>query len=312
MRLVGLFGHLDPLYSAVVLYEEREDRKKERIIHEAAFTGTNSEEKIETMYAELISEADMDREDLHHFQKRLKQWRNQEQDTCLVASRKKTEYAKSEQILHNRFGDGWLRLSEDARICLVSARTLLFSTEEYEGKGFDYSGISITASSALEYQLKTVFYTPLLERFHKQYNNLKDWPKAFFRTKKRDGDNSFVEFTLGTLPYILGIHDPKWFSDDQKSIVTDFLKDIIREDVYRDKSVYCALTEPLQLPGFVSEQSLLSIIEDIRLKYRNPAAHTARVEREAAQSCYRAVAGVEDDMNQIESALELLLFILKP
>lgn len=312
MILIGVFGHYDPLSEAAVSTEKDSDIQIERLVYQGVIKGTIRPEQIKSVYAELAAVSATQREELRRNEAFFTEYCIQQEEATKCAAQRisSDEYTQSEETLCRRFGDNWQRLCEDARICLVSARTMLHFTARYEARGFDYSGVSITASSALEYELKKVFFTPLIQRFQEKYCNRYDWPKAFFKKKKRDSEDALTDFTLGTLPYILGVNNPESFSAEQKRIVTDFLTDIIREEVY-EKSVYSALTKPLFLPGFHSEKSFLDITEEIRDKYRNPAAHTVRVNRESAQSCYQVVAGVEDDLTKVESALEVLLFLLK-
>ena len=85
------------------------------------------------------------------------------------------------------FGTKWDQLMPSSQTSLISAGVLLKKCSDINTPQFDYSGICICATSALEAELKRVFFSGLIGYMASNYGNLehdnpddiyRDWPDA--------------------------------------------------------------------------------------------------------------------------------------
>ena len=210
---------------------------------------------------------------------------------------------EEENHLQNVFGNIWNRLLPSTQTSLISAGVLWNLCANISVAGFDYSGIIIAATSALESELKRVFYTdfqtymvetygdPLKQTAEKTYAV---WPERLLSKTKVEYDNEISRgsaslpqladsFTMGTLPYMF--YDK---NASQKSLLQnrmkEYLKTIVRAEYYG---------APLKaFNDYADENNFVRQCESIRTLYRNPAGHVDVLSRESAEECYTRVVGV--------------------
>ncbi|MCD8097958.1 MAG: hypothetical protein LUE31_07990 [Lachnospiraceae bacterium] len=213
------------------------------------------------------------------------------------------EVGEEETHLQGIFGGTWNRLLPETQSSLISAGVLWKLCTDISAERFDYSGIVITATSALESELKRVFYTGFQQYMVEHYGDptqqdanktYQVWPeKLLSKTKKRyrqeaaSGEAELPSlndhFTLGTLLHLFSDKNAK-----QEEILVnrmgEYLRTVVREEYCGDPVK--AFTDPDKSDNFVQQ------CENIREDYRNPAGHTAVLDRESAKECYTKVVGV--------------------
>lgn len=232
------------------------------------------------------------------------------------------------------FGQAWDKLLPTSKTSLISAGVLWKSCAEIkDNEDFDFSGICISATSALENELKRHFFIGFQKYLEKNYGTpsdeeweetFKNWPEIVLSTTKYEYERSLrnpakfkrpslnvgTNFTLGSVPFVLGVWRKKNMSDDQFSLLLDrmdeYLQTIVKER-YRQNA-------RIAFVGNGKEDSFVNKCERIRLEYRNKAAHVDVVTRRQAEGCYRAVIGkmdAYDHTTNITGALLELFSILK-
>lgn len=219
---------------------------------------------------------------------------------------------EEEKHLRNVFGNTWSRLLPSTQSSLISASVLWNLCANISVAGFDYSGIIIAATSALESELKRVFYTDFQTYMLSKYGNPQTqsaertyafWPERLLSKTKAEYDNEMSRgsaslpqladsFTMGTLPYM--------FKDDKnpnqqgvlRKRMREYLQAIVLEDVlkkYTDNSY----SDPLKVfNNYSDDYNFVRQCESIRTFYRNPAGHVDVMSRESAEECYTRVVGV--------------------
>lgn len=210
-----------------------------------------------------------------------------------------TEVDVEEKQLKGMFGAYWDDLDEYTRKSLVSAKVFLSNCSQASYSGLDYSGVVISATSALENELKLRFHTGYQKYLRSRFqNNFSRWPESMRFELKKGGFAEDKKFTLGSMPAIFGgktrKENPKtgdmW--REQKHIsITD--REIL------DKYLHTILVNPQEdnIDTFLKEHNGVSFIdrcEDIRCVYRNKAAHTDTLSIEAARECCRDIFEVVD------------------
>lgn len=243
-------------------------------------------------------------------------------------------FVEETRHLASLFGQAWKKLLPTSRTSLISAGVLWKSCAEIkDDKDFDFSGICISATAALENELKRYFYTGFQRYLEKIYGSpsdekweetFKNWPEAVLSTSKYEYERALKNptkfkkpilragtiFTLGSMPFLLGLWRGKNVSDDQFSLLMDrmdeYLKTIVK-DIYQTDA-RLVFVENGKKDSFVNK------CERIRREYRNKAAHVDVVTKIQAEDCYRAVIGkidAYDHTANITSALLELFSILK-
>lgn len=210
---------------------------------------------------------------------------------------------EEENHLQNVFGNTWKRLLPSTQTSLISAGVLWNLCANISVAGFDYSGIIIAATSALESELKRVFYTEFQTYMVATYGDPSKqdaektyafWPERLLSKTKVEYDNEISRgvaslpqladsFTMGTLPYMF--YDK---NTSQKSLLQnrmkEYLKTIVRAEYYG---------APLKaFNDYADENNFVRQCESIRTLYRNPAGHVDVLSRESAEECYTRVVGV--------------------
>lgn len=201
-----------------------------------------------------------------------------------------------ENKLKNIFGDYWDRLDAFTRKALVSARVFLANSDPIALGGLDYSGVCISACSALEQELKLRFFIGYKEylkgKFRNDYSN---WPSSMRYTRPNGSLTENATFTIGSMPAIFGSKQRneetgKRF-DNKKMSVTPEEKALLNEyikTIMNDKGTDIQAFFKTDSTGL----SFLDRCEDVRCVYRNTAAHTESLSIETATECCRDVIGV--------------------
>lgn len=214
------------------------------------------------------------------------------------------------------FGSKWQQLMASSQTSLVSAGTLLKKCADINTPNFDYSGICICATSALEAELKRIFFNGLIDYMIKKYGNpekekpdeiYRNWPDALLTVPSfqyERNPNSRVTivdlFTMGKLPYLFG-ETGKLSGDNKirsyqlqqsemmKMRMSEYLQTIV-ETQYKDIS-YEKFYGSGVIDGRVTSQagSFVWKCEKIRNDYRNKAAHVNVMTGNEATSCYQSV-----------------------
>lgn len=218
------------------------------------------------------------------------------------------------------FGSLWDRFLPATQTSLISAGVLWKLCADIDKKGFDFSGIIIAAASALESELKRVFYTGFQEFMVKRYGNPETmaaqdvyavWPERLLSKTKKEYAREAAEgtcpvvkpgnsFTMGTLPFMF--YDRKKAKKVLLQLrMKEYLRTIVREEYY---------AKPLKAFNDYSDpDNFVHRCEQIRGNYRNPAAHTEVIDRGKAVECYSRVIGKVDTYRHLVEVQGLLMML---
>ena len=207
--------------------------------------------------------------------------------------------------LKKRFGPYWSKLLDTTRASLISAAVIWKRCADIVDTKFDYSGVCISATSALEIELKKIFFDDFKAYIVKTYcqpseTNWREtfdiWPELLLDTTKEKFEQALAEnstpqihisndFTMGTLPYLFGRQGSYVTELQSKMIHTrmnEYLATIVKRK-YIDSPILA-----------FSDESTTSFIQEcskIRKKFRNPAAHLKSIDKSNAKTCLDKIAG---------------------
>lgn len=208
---------------------------------------------------------------------------------------KSVSVEKEEAMLKGMFGEHWLKLDMYTRKSLLSARVLFNQCKGPELASLDHSGVVVSATSALENELKCRLFTGF-QTFMKNKlgtSNYAEWPELLvFRNKKGDVLLN-KSFPLGSLPYLFE------GSDKDKEYLSEYLNSILSEQ-YVDKGLLAFTAIKTGGDTFVNK------CEKIRVSFRNAAAHTGLVDRTKAEACCNAIIGPNEASEKIGQVQGLL------
>lgn len=197
-----------------------------------------------------------------------------------------------ENSLRGVFGDYWECLNDYTRKSLVSARVFLTGGSSFSHATLDYSGVVISATSALELELRLRFFDGykayLRNRFKGDYTK---WPRSMVY----DGRTENSLFTIGSLPGIFGsrqrdnngkrFYNKKMYvTPAEKNLLNDYLKTILYSSGDDIDTFF---------KTGINGLDFLDRCEDVRCLYRNSAAHTDSLSIEEAAACCRDIIGID-------------------
>ena len=223
---------------------------------------------------------------------------------------------KEREGLQMLFGERWKYLLPSSQISLVSAGALLTRCADINTPDFDFSGICICATAALEAELKRVFFDGLLNYMVKNYGNpenvdldeiYKYWPDVLLTATKLQysrGTNSRVRkanhFTMGNLPFLFGetgrLSDIPAIQNNQleqaemmRTRMSEYLATIV-VDYYKSTPYEVFYLKNDREDRYVCQPGcFVWKCERIRENYRNKAAHVNVMSEEEASSCYQSI-----------------------
>lgn len=223
---------------------------------------------------------------------------------------------KEREGLRMLFGERWQYLLSSSQTSLVSAGALLKRCADINTPDFDFSGICICATAALEAELKRVFFDGLLNYMVNNYGNpgtddsneiYKCWPDVLLTVPKFQyvrGTNSKLRkvnhFTMGNLPFLFGetgrLSDVPAIRTNQleqaemmKARMSEYLSTIVL-DYYKAAPYEAFYLKSSREDRFTCQPGcFVWKCEQIRENYRNKAAHVNVMSEEEASSCYQSI-----------------------
>lgn len=221
---------------------------------------------------------------------------------------------KETEELRMLFGGIWNKLLPTTQASLISARVLWQSCIGITREDFDYSGICISSTSALECELRRWFYVGYQEYLIKVAGNPSEmdpsdvwnaWPEELlnmdrktYRKMVEDGRCSpMIElgdaksFTMGKLPYLFWNKKNRVTRDRMK----EYLDTIFKEEYRQKPGGTIGTVDWIDFRSYKRDpHSFISDCDNIRDAYRNPAAHSGIVCRSDAEICCQRVIGRVD------------------
>lgn len=211
---------------------------------------------------------------------------------------KATDVAACDKIadsLKNIFGENWYKLDGYTQNALITGEYTFDYLNNSKLNNLDFSGVCIYVCSALEHQLKQVLFVGLQNYLENSDEEIAGWPRNLIHTDRQSGEVSRNDgrwLTLGFIPFYLGLKESDKIDKKLNGVLEKYLKVITGN------------------PDFTVEDNMKNIvdrIEKVTVKYRNPAAHTARVDRELANDCLEKIVGRNEASQRIETVKGLLL-----
>lgn len=219
------------------------------------------------------------------------------------------------------FGDKWQYVMKSSQTSMISSAVLLCRCSDITAPDFDWSGVCICCTAALEAELKRVFFDGLLDFMVVNYGEpcnenadeiYDNWPDAllsipryqFWSSTDRNLKRA-EHFTMGNLPFLFGETGKlstkenirrnqlaqsqlmrKRMTEYLSTIVFDYYKEIPYEAFYIGESAGNRFTN--------QEGCFVWKCEQIRKKYRNKAAHVNVMTEQEAASCYQSIITKRD------------------
>ncbi|SEI98176.1 DUF2075 family protein [Lachnospiraceae bacterium A10] len=172
----------------------------------------------------------------------------------------------------------WDKLSDLSKKCLISAEIVFHDLKDYN-QLFDFSGVCVQVSKAVEYELANRYLTQYVDYLTRKYrSNLMDRiPKSLLN------ENGAIKtaniYTLGDVRFTVGM-------DSYGNIKNNY--------VYRQFSYYAKdkmIKDTQNIQPILSEH--IQIIHKIKEDYRNKAAHKSSIDVVTAKECIDYVVETE-------------------
>ena len=218
---------------------------------------------------------------------------------------------QEESYLKGIFGSIWNKMRSDTQTSLRSARVLWRCCSEITDETFDYSGVCISLTAALESELKSVFFFGLQRYLLKTYgapsfNNYHCPSILLVSNGNKINDGRHI--TLGSISYLLGAgykqtHPDKYGNKEVydsllKEKMIEYLRWVIKDSI--------STNDPISLFAGVNSRFTRDC-DDIAQHYRNEAAHIGTINKSQVNDCYEKVVGNHDFAEQQGKVTSLLI-----
>lgn len=198
-------------------------------------------------------------------------------------------YHVEKRNLVELFGlDSWKKLSEDSKTFLITSK-FMYNHLSQLNENFDYSGICVLITKALEVEIFKRFFTDFLKYLNEKYHN--DYSRYHTALLHRNFKPLFPErFTMGNIAYVLCYKQKRTDTENEKVnnriILLEYCKDRLFSN-YSEKEILSTL-------NYYGEK-----IELIKDKFRNPSAHRDQIKRVDAGECIDLIIDVEKLLKQM-------------
>lgn len=184
--------------------------------------------------------------------------------------------------------DSWKKLSDESKTFLITSK-FMYNHLSQLNENFDYSGICVLTTKALEVEIFKRFFTDFItyldDKFHKDYS------KYHTALLHRNIKPLFPErFTMGTIAYVLCYKENRMDTENEKVNNKIILLEYCKNHLFSKYSE----KEILSLLNYYAEK-----IELIKEKYRNPSAHRNQIKRVDAMECIDLIIDVEKLLKQM-------------
>lgn len=195
------------------------------------------------------------------------------------------------QLIHI-FDPYWEALDAYTKKSLLSAKVLLNNCKRMDYKCLDFSGIIIAATSALENEIKIRLFSKYQDYLSKKCGvpSKETWPQSMIYVRQDGKILKNRNFTLGSVPYILGYKSQ--LSENDETILDCYIKTILN-DMMKEHGIDAFRK------GENDQRNFIEKCEDVRLVYRNAAAHTEPVDYTKAERCFEVIIGKIKSNNDI-------------
>lgn len=176
----------------------------------------------------------------------------------------------------------WGKLDETSKTFLISAKVMFNNLIKLEDS-IDYSGVCLLITKALEVEINKRFCRQYLDYLYELYDdNYLEYPTSLLGANGKP--LALDKFTMGSFAYILCCYVKK---SDTASQLKKNKRLLIN---YASERIFSSL-QISEIETMLS--SYANQIEDIRIRFRNPAAHTNKITRCDAENCFCLVLDVE-------------------
>lgn len=195
-------------------------------------------------------------------------------------------YNHEKEKLIASFGEpAWNKMDESSQNFLITSK-VTFEKFISMADVVDFSGVCLLVTSALENELTKRFCTGFIAFLEEKYqNNYEKFPPALLsRYSKKCKPTNAKHFEIGSTLCIFNPCNPDWkLTKEQQECTQQELLD------YAKNRLMKKCPEEKILSTF---EKYAGTINDIRIKYRNKAAHTDALTRTDAKECFDLVIDV--------------------
>ncbi len=211
------------------------------------------------------------------------------------ASSSKTYEAEKEKLIHSLGDSAWNKLDPSSQNFLITAK-VTFNHLITINNSIDYSGVCLLVTKAIEVEMSNRFcrdYLTYLKATYPGKANYCEYPTMLLN--KYEKPIRPKDFTLGSVAYVLCYNISEDLSEDQINKNHDRLIEFVSKKLMAGIDIK------------IIEQRLEMIaqgVEDVRRDYRNPSAHTNKLQSINAKQCFDLVLDVEKLLKAILDALD--------
>ena len=189
------------------------------------------------------------------------------------------------EIISDIGKDVWNKLSNETQKYIITAKVTYNKLQELDNL-IDYSGVCLLMSKAIELELSKRFCRGYVNFYKEKYDDYDNAPANMLTKNKKYMKEK--DFTLGSFKYITANSFIEGLSEEDKEKNIRIFMEFLKEEIcltYYEKYGEDKTKNKIK--------ELVNDVEEIRNRYRNPAAHINSLQKTQAKECLDFVIYVE-------------------
>jgi hypothetical protein len=200
----------------------------------------------------------------------------------IIINDDQTYNVEKRKLIYSLGENAWNKLSDKSQTFLITSK-VMFNKLILMDEVIDYSGICVLITKALEVEMNKRFFTDFIQYLDKTYDkNYSKYPTPLLFKKQKPLFDEKI--SLGSFQLILCLKEDRYASPDEKRNNKEKLLEYCKNCLFSN-------VDENKIEDLLNYYA--TSIEEIRVKYRNPSAHTNEIKRVDAEECFNLVLDVE-------------------
>lgn len=200
----------------------------------------------------------------------------------------------------------WNKLDDKSKSFLITAKSNYdMMTKMPDHDSFDYSGVCLLVTKALEVETTKRFFTEYKKYLSEKYDSVSHWPRALRHRERGQNTDTVIgdhDFTLGSVVPTIGYRRNY---DESGNIIGYSRGNYNEQQEFLNFATSNLFKPSLNRDAEQEIEMDCQFIERVRLDYRNPSAHRGELTIVSAKNCIEYVIDVQHMLKEMLIAMKI-------